>query len=186
LGQTQHGVASVILLHDIQGQTGLKAIRAIAQGTPGVVWVDKLENTSSLLGAYRRRIGVVVGLGYLLVLATLIARYRRAAWRVIAPTVVASAAVCALFGWVGITFNLFTVLALLLVLGIGIDYGIYLYEEREEATRAWVAVSLSAMSTLLSFGLLAFSRTPALQIFGLTMLCGVGLAWLLAPSFNST
>jgi predicted exporter len=186
LGQTEHGFASVILLHDIQGQTGLEALRAIAQGTPGVAWVDKLENISSLLGAYRQRIGAVVGLGYLLVLATLIARYRRAAWRVIAPTVVASVATCALFGWVGITFNLFTVLALLLVLGIGIDYGIYLYEEREDATRAWVAVSLSAASTLLSVGLLAFSWTPALQIFGLTMLCGVGLAWLLTPSFNST
>jgi predicted exporter len=164
----------------------MEALRSIAQGTPGVVWVDKLESASSLLGAYRRRIGAVVGLGYLLVTATLIACYRRAAWRVIAPTLVASVATCALFGWSGVTFNLFTALALLLVLGMGVDYGIYLQEVREDSTRAWLAVSLSAASTLLSFGLLAFSRTPALQIFGLTMLCGVGLAWLLAPSFNST
>jgi predicted exporter len=186
LGQTEHGFASVVLLHGIDGQRGLNALRAIAQRTPGTVWVDKLEITSLLLGAYRRKISAVVGLGYLLVLATLIVRYGRAAWRVIAPTLVASLATCALFGWVGLTFNLFTVLALLLVLGIGIDYGIYLQEEQEDSTGAWLAVSLSAASTLLSFGLLAFSRTPALQIFGLTMFCGVGLAWLLAPSFNST
>jgi predicted exporter len=186
LGQTEHGFASVVLLYGIHGQRGLSALRSIAERTPGTVWVDKVENTSLLLGAYRRKVSAVVGLGYLLVLATLIARYGRAAWRVIAPTLVASLATVALFGWVGLTFNLFTVLALLLVLGMGIDYGIYLQEEQEDSTGAWLAVSLSAASTLLSFGLLALSRTPALQVFGLTMLCGVGLAWLLAPSFNST
>lgn len=186
LGRTEHGFASVVMLHGIQGRQGLKALQAIAQRTPSTVWVDKLENTSLLLGAYRRKMSAVVGLGYLLVLATLMVRYGRTAWRVLAPTLVASLATCALFGWIGLTFNLFTVLALLLVLGVGIDYSIYLQEEREDSAGAWPAVSLSAASTLLSFGLLAFSRTPALQIFGLTMLCGVGLAWLLAPSFNST
>lgn len=186
LGRVGHGFASVVLLHGIQGQRGLNALQAIAQRTPGTVWIDKLENTSLLLGTYRRKISGVVGLGYLLVLATLMARYGRSAWRVLAPTLVASLTTCALFGWIGLPFNLFTVLALLLVLGMGIDYSIYLQEERGDSTGAWPAVSLSAASTLLSFGLLAFSRTPALQIFGLTMLCGVGLAWLLAPSFNST
>lgn len=64
------------------------------------------------------------------------------------------------------------------------DYGVFFQErpERREAS-AWMAVSLSAASTLLSFGLLGLSRTPALQAFGLTMLLGTSLVWLLVPCF---
>ena len=42
-------------------------------------------------------------------------------------------------------------------------------------------VFFSAGTTLLSFGLLAFSSMPALSSFGLTLLIGVGIAVLLAP-----
>jgi predicted exporter len=45
-------------------------------------------------------------------------------------------------------------------------------------------VGLSAASTLLSFGLLALSGTPALRAFGLTMLLGTALVWLAAPCFT--
>ena len=41
-----------------------------------------------------------------------------------------------------------------------------------------------AASTILSFGLLALSGTPALQAFGLTMLAGAALVWLFAPCFS--
>jgi predicted exporter len=184
LGRSEHGFASVILFQGIHGQEGVNALRGVAQHSAGAVWVDRVESASALLGVFRREITVVLGVGYLLVLATLIVRYGRAAWSVLAPTAMASLSAVALFGWLGLTVNLFTVLALLLVLGMGIDYSIYLHEERRDPARAWLGVSLSAMSTLLSFGLLAFSRTPALEIFGFTMLCGVGLAWLLAPSIN--
>ena len=62
----------------------------------------------------------------------------------------------------------------------------------EDATRLRVAHSnayfestlpAAAASTLLSFGLLALSATPALHAFGLTLLFGVFLAWLLTPLF---
>jgi predicted exporter len=43
---------------------------------------------------------------------------------------------------------------------------------------------LSALSTLLSFGLLGLSKTPALQAFGLTMLIGTASVWLIVPCFR--
>ena len=36
-----------------------------------------------------------------------------------------------------------------------------------------------------SFGLLALSRTPALQAFGLTMLIGTTTVWFLAPCITA-
>jgi predicted exporter len=44
-----------------------------------------------------------------------------------------------------------------------------------------LATTLAALLTLLSFGLLAFSRTPALHALGLTATLGVTLSWLLTP-----
>src|SRR5690606_26352248 len=89
----------------------------------------------------------------------------------------------ALLGWLGQPLQLFNVLALLLLLGMGIDYGIFLLEHRSDPA-AWTAVSVGAASTWLSFGLLSLSSTPALRAFGLTMLFGIGLVWLVSPLFR--
>ena len=52
-------------------------------------------------------------------------------------------------------------------------------------TTPWLAVGLSAANTILSFGLLGLSRTPALQAFGLTMLFGIALVWTIVPCFRT-
>ena len=72
---------------------------------------------------------------------------------------------------------------LMLLLGMGIDYGIFLVEHRGDPS-AWLAVCVGAASTWLSFGLLGLSATPALRAFGLTLLFGIGLVWLLSPLFR--
>jgi predicted exporter len=111
-------------------------------------------------------------------------RYGRATWRVVAPTALASLATLALLGSVGASLQLFHVLALMLLLGIGVDYGIFFQEHfgRRDAI-AWLSVALSAINTLLSFGLLSLSKTPALQAFGLTMLIGTVTLCLVVPCF---
>jgi predicted exporter len=45
-------------------------------------------------------------------------------------------------------------------------------------------VALAGVSTLLSFGLLGLSATPALRSFGLAMLLGEVTIWLLTPCFR--
>ncbi|MCW8225660.1 hypothetical protein D8B32_23220, partial [Verminephrobacter eiseniae] len=73
----------------------------------------------------------------------------------------------------------------MLLLGMGVDYGIFLLEHQaKEQGHAWLAVLLGALSTGLSFGLLALSSTPALHAFGLTLLLGLALVCLLAPLFR--
>jgi predicted exporter len=185
LGKVAGGYASVVALRGVE-RNDLPVLQAAGQNLAGVQWVDKVGETSSLLGRYRQEMGWVVLMSYLTVFALLFLRYRMAAWRVLAPTVVASALTLAVFGIAGQPLNLFHVLGLLLVLGMGVDYGIFLQEHpsREDKT-AWVAVGLSAVCSLLSFGLLGLSKTPALQAFGLTMLLGIGIVWLIAPCLRA-
>jgi predicted exporter len=68
---------------------------------------------------------------------------------------------------------------------VGVDYGVFLLEHRDDGA-AWLAVVLGAASTWLSFGLLALSSTPALRAFGLTLLLGLALVGLLAPALRAT
>jgi predicted exporter len=74
--------------------------------------------------------------------------------------------------------NLFHFMALILVLGIGLDMGIFLIET-QQAANTWLAVTLSVITSLLAFGLLSVSQTPVLQHFGLTVFLGLAMVWLL-------
>jgi predicted exporter len=46
----------------------------------------------------------------------------------------------------------------------------------------YASVLLSAVTALLSFGLLALSSMPALRDFGFTLLLGIGFTALLVPA----
>jgi predicted exporter len=158
----------------------LPQLAAAAEGLPGVRWVDKAGDVSGLLARYRWAMAALLLAGHVAVLVALCWRYRRAAWRAWLPTAVASLLTVACLGWLGEPLQLSNILALLLLLGIGVDYGIFLLEHEGDGA-AWLAVVLGAASTWLAFGLLALSSTPALHAFGLTLLLGVALVWALSP-----
>jgi len=185
LGQVDSGYASIIALRGL-GHAGLPLMKDAAAGLNGVQWVDKVDEISTVLGRYRKYMGWVIVFSYFAVYALLYPRYQTATWRVLAPTALASVATLGLLGIVGQNLQLFHVLALMLLLGVGVDYGIFFQEgpSRRDAI-AWLAVGLSALSTLLSFGLLSLSKTPALQAFGLTMLIGTMTVWLIVPCFRN-
>lgn len=179
-GRTVH--ASIVALRGLQ-YASLPLLATAADGIDGVQWVDKVGGISAVLGSYRATMAWVLLGAYAVVFAVLFPRYRGRTWRVLAPTAAASVLAVALLGFLGQQLQLFHVLALMLLLGVGVDYGIFMQEESEGDDAPWLAVGLSAASTILSFGLLALSGTPALRAFGLTMLAGAALVWLLAPCF---
>ncbi len=184
LGQVGGMTASIVALRGLSN-VDLPLLQQAATGLDGVQWVDKVDEISSVLGRYREYMSLVVLAAYIVVFGLLFARYRRHTWRVLAPTAVASISTLALLGFAGQNLQLFHVLALMLLLGVGVDYGIFMQEQssKRDAT-SWLAVGLSAANTILSFGLLGLSRTPALQAFGLTMLIGTALVWLIVPCFG--
>jgi predicted exporter len=180
LGEVNGKLTSVVMLRGLDRPAQLPALAAAAEGLDGVRWVDKAAEVSLLLGRYRASMTWLLLAGFIAVLGALWWRYGRSAWRAWLPTVIASAVTVALLGWFGQPFQLFNVLALVLLLGIGVDYGIFLLEHPADGA-SWLAVVLGAGSTWLAFGLLALSSTPALRAFGLTLLLGIALVWALSP-----
>ncbi len=183
LGKVGQGVASVVMVDDLSRADALTLLEAQTEGIDGVRWVDRTADFSKLLKHYRKLMSMLLLVGIVLVFAVLYWRYRAQAWRVFAPTLLAGALTLGLLGLFGQPLQLFNVLALMLLLGMGIDYGIFLIEHRGDAS-AWLAVCVGAASTWLSFGLLGLSATPALRAFGLTLLFGIGLVWLISPLFR--
>lgn len=177
------GYASVMLLRGLDSPATMPAIEAAVATVPGAEWVDRIAGLSSLLRHYRVLMSWLLLAGAAGVAVLLAWRYGRAGWRALVPTLLAAAFSVAVLGWLGVPLQLFSVLALALLLGVGVDYGIFLLEHPGDGV-SWTAIVLGAASTLLAFGLLALSSTPALHAFGMTMLCGVGAVWVLSPWFR--
>lgn len=172
--------ATLVRLRDIRDTAGQESLQRIADATPGVFYVDRVRQISQLMKQYRQQIGQWIMIAYLLVMLVLLLRYRGESWRIILPPLLASLLTLAIQVQIEGGLNLFNMLAVILILGIGLDMGIFL-SETGEAAHTWLAVSLSAYTSLLAFGLLSFSATPVLYHFGIVVATGLCLVWLITP-----
>lgn len=93
-------------------------------------------------------------------------------------------------GWLGMEFNLFNIVATILVIGLGVDYGIFMVcrDESQEDQSTSKAVLVAGLTTLAGFGALVFAEHPALHSIGTTVLLGIGgavpTALLLVPALQ--
>ena len=178
LGERGGRFASIVSL---AGLHDLPALRTAVAAAPGARLVDRVQSVSDVLRAYRQEMSWMLLIIYALAIGFLTLRHGwREALLLVLPSALASAMTLGLFGWFGVPVNLFTLLALWLVLGLGVDYGIFLRHGRSALPTAVLSVTLSACTTLLAFGMLAFSATPFIHSIGLTLLSAICLSWLSA------
>ncbi|MGF1688565.1 MMPL family transporter [Photobacterium japonica] len=183
LGNIEGHPASVVMLKGIHDASALQAYAASEQG---VTYLDKPQEVSAIFAEYRVRISELLLAAMGVIYLILVGRYGWVrALRVIAPPVIACFVGLGITGFTGTPLNLFNLLGLFLILGIGIDYTLFFAEQgmakSARANSTLLAITLSALTTLLSFGLLALSETQAIHSFGITVLTGILTAWLLAP-----
>lgn len=76
--------------------------------------------------------------------------------------------------------NLFHCIGAMFVLVLSIDYGVFC-AGRLKREHALQAIYLSAFTTMVAFGALSFSSTPAIAAFGIIVLIGVFMSALFSP-----
>lgn len=187
MGCGAHGCGSIVLP---QGAADDALLRRAADGLPGVRLVDKPASVSALFGRYRRYASVWLLAAIVLIVPVFGWRYGwRRMPRVLAPPVLGIALTLAALGYLGQPLTLFHWMALMLVLGVGANYAVFLHEGEPHAAHRpgamYASVLLSAITALLSFGLLSLSSMPALRGFGLTLLLGIAFTALLVPASRS-
>ena len=93
-------------------------------------------------------------------------------------------AVLVLLTLFGQAISLFHIFGLYLIIGLGFDYGVFVFRDDEASERCFSAVLLSALTTALAFGMLSQSSTPMIASFGLTVLCGTIFNLFLVPGIR--
>ncbi len=164
--------------------TGISDLPALAglQNLSGVSLVDPVGDLSTLFERYRVRASWLLAAAYCLVFTGLGLKF---GWRngltIISVPVIAALVSLAMTGWFDQLFSLFNLFALLLVLGIGIDDAVFFFIAENKRASTSLAVTLSALTTLLAFGLLAVSSTEIVHAFGFTVATGILTALMCAP-----
>ena len=186
LGKTQQGqYASIVLLQGIANDVGLQQLAA-QHSLASVTYVDKAASVSNLFRDYRHWSSIWLLCAVMIILAILSARYgARIGAIVLLPTVLALTVTLGLFGYLNIPLSFFHMMGFMLVLGVGVNYAIFMREgfmlqNKTHQAASLAGVLLSSGTTLLSYGMLIFSTMPVLSNFGLTMLLGVSMAALLS------
>ncbi len=170
--------------------SGVRDGPALTQGLPlysgsQARYLDLRAATSRLVAGFREEVLVRVGWGTLLIVTVVWIGLR--SWRLtlaaLLPVSLALAVDVALLLALGERLTLFHLVSLLLVLGIGVDYGLFFSRPGADSLmrrRTLHALLVCCGSALTVFGLLSLSSLPALRAIGLTVSLGVAASFVAA------
>jgi predicted exporter len=144
---------------------------------PGVALLDIKGDTETLLRNAREQALhlMLAGIATIGLLLGLSLGSVSAAAKVLLPVLAAMLTTMGTLLALGIRLNLFHLISLLLVMGIGLNYALFFQrraENPEAAQRAGLAVGLCGMTSLAAFACLTLAAIPVLNAIGLTVLLG--------------
>lgn len=170
----------------LRGVHSPEALSGALEGLEGVHVFDQGSFLNEIYREFRTTTLRQIAVGSLLVVLVLGLRYRRLrpAMAAFLPSVLVAGTLLALFAALGVGINLLHVTSLILVMGMGVDYGIFLVDGADrprglEATM--LSLLLACLTTVFVFGTLTLSEHPALRAIGLTTGLGILLSFVLAP-----
>ncbi|MDR6503438.1 putative exporter [Burkholderia ambifaria] len=164
---------------------------AVAQaGVPDALFVDMKAEADRLYVSYVHediRLSLA-GFAAIAVLLLIALRSPRRAVRALAPLVAAVLVVTAGFALAGVQLTILHLVGMLLIVAVGSNYALF-FCKRDDAqpVTPYTLVSLlvANLATVAGFGLLALSRVPLLETFGLTVgpgaMLALAFAAILAP-----
>ena len=169
----------------ISGIEQLTELKALSKPDQGIYWLDRRSEFNTMFTHYRIHLSqLMTGAVLFICLCFIFYNIKQGlkfALKSTLPTLLSIGIALSVHGIIGQTINLFSMLALILVIGIGIDYSLFLSNDKSQTQSALLAVILAALTTLLSFGLLIISHTSAIMGFGLVLTSGIFGAFLFAP-----
>ena len=175
-------------------------VKAMLAGEPGAMFIDMDAATRDMFGGYLAQAGKLAAVGVLGVISLLALSLRRvpAVVRVLLPLAGALLIIVAAHGLAGKSLTLLHLVGLMLVVAVGSNYALYFEQaidvqsaqtapdspEQEGQLAALASLLLANISTMVGFGVLAFSQVPVLQAIGATVGPGALLALLLSAAWS--
>lgn len=176
------GTSGVLVPVDGVDAQKSEIMAGIAQQLPGVSWVDRKAAFDTLFSHYRTVLTRLLLVALAVIAASAIFRQGlRQGLVTLVPSVLSLGCGLAVLAFSQHAVNLFSLLALVLVLGIGINYTLFFSNPRGTPVTSLLAITLAMLTTLLTLGMLVFSTTQAISSFGIVLVSGIFSAWLLSP-----
>lgn len=143
------------------------------------------DTASNLLHLYQKNAAtwILVGLSVMLLILLVFIKSITVALRMLIAPVLAVIISLGTQVLMGIQLNLFHLLSVLLIIGIGIDYSLFfnrVASDRYDWQQSFHGVMVSALTTIVAFGVLVFSKIPVLTAIGQTVALGVFTCLVLA------
>jgi len=150
-----------------------------------VALLDMKRELDVLYRGYRlRALGfAVLGAVAIVVLLMLTLRSAKRSWDVVAPLAAAVLVTAGILLATGTRLNIFHLVALLLVVGVGSNYTLFFERGNPGAAdpqRTATSVLFCNLSTVAGFGVLGFAATPLLSAIGTTVATGAFLSLVFA------
>lgn len=163
------------------------ALRALPAGSrrDDTELVDLKQISTQMVDGFSRAALRQTAVGALLIVALLILGLGsvKRTWHVISPVAAALVLTAALLTAGGQRIGVFHLVALLLVLGIGLNYALFFERppaDAAERARTRLALAVCSLSTFAAFGFLSLSATPVLHAIGSTVALGALISLLLS------
>ena len=141
------------------------------------VYIDLKDEYDAIISHHRRQalIWIAVGIAVAVLALAVALRRLRTVVRIVAPVAAALVLTTAAVSLAGGKLSIFHLLALLLVVGLGLDYAIFfnrMFDGSPASARTLKALLLCCATSVAVFAILAFSSTPVLHGIGLTVAIG--------------
>lgn len=161
----------------------LDALEAAADEIEQVEFLDLKAVSANSITSFRNAALIRLFVGLIVIMALLFAMRRDAmvTIRILFAMISALAMTAGAMLLLGEKFSLFHILASLVVIGVGLDYGLFFSwkaEVLEDRRRAFHGIAICAVSTTIVFALLAMSSISVLRVIGLTVALGTCLTFL--------
>ncbi|RIY36825.1 MMPL family transporter [Psittacicella gerlachiana] len=184
LGQldAQH-VASVIKFMQVTDPQPLQALA----NNQDIFWQDKAGHLNQAFKETRDQAAWLKLASFALALIFLLKFFGfKGSCKILVLPLMAIALTIGVLGWLAVPISLFAMFGLLLVSAIGIDYTAYMYTVKEQINAKKLTITLASLTTIISFMLLAFSSTPAVASFGISVSLGVFFTLILIFCLEKT
>ncbi|MDT8428734.1 MAG: MMPL family transporter [Pseudomonadales bacterium] len=174
----------------ISAQTTRQFIEAVESRAPNATGLPSIQyyGGQTVVGAFIQALGTAIGAVAILLL--LLLRNLRNSLAIVVPLLLASAMTAAATVLFDLPFNFANVITLPLLIGVGVDNGVHMVHRHNQIGDSFDlvtsstsrAILFSTMTTIVSFGSLAFSNHPGTASMGMVLTIGMCLS-LLATLF---
>ncbi len=161
-------------------ETAAPAVIAATKNLTDAAYVDPASAYSEAFGSYRRMAGFAAIAAFLVIGLVLLAIYRRASALsiLIAPAMGVAGGVIAASA-LGTPMSFFSLMGAFVVVGTGADYSILRYEAAigKRSPLAGLPILITALTAILSMGLLSLSSTYPVRAFGIAVAAGLAISY---------